>query len=333
VDSSPLFSPEELTIHESAKFYYNSGFNVLPVKMEQDKKTKKFSKKPDLTEYAKYHKERMEKWYTGDVHWCNVNAVGIMQSLPNNDGLYLGVIDLDNKGQDSKIGEIHAYFLEQLNPEIKRCMSKTANNGMHLYFYSSKPIEGNTSHHDSTGIEILGGKRFIVVYPSLNYTKPSANDAPVIENYEEMKTALQKTINHFSLENKKTNTNSFPPHSHSPTILSRGQRPAACASSVFSDSAVNVHSLRLCACLKMALGNNLTGSLGHDVRMAIAAELLTNGYSVDVVVECFRGQSDFDVDVSRRQVLSLVGHKPRKCDTLKSYGLCEGVKCKRKREI
>jgi hypothetical protein len=301
--------------------------------MEQDKKTKKFNKIPDLKEYAKYHKERMEKWHTGDVFWYNVNAVGIMQALPNNDGLYLGAIDLDNKTKDSKITEIQSYFLEQLNPEIKSCMSKTANNGMHLYFYSPKPIDGNTRHHDSTGIEILAGKRFIVVYPSLNYTKPTSNDALVMENYEEIETALQKTINHFSLEEKKTAVNSYilsPSILHAPNPSRRGlSEPNVFC--IHHNDAVNVYTLKMRPCLREVLKSDLFGTVGHNVRVAVAVELLANGYSVDEVVSCFSGQKDFDVNVSRRQVESLRGYNHYRCEKLKSFGICEGVKCKYKK--
>lgn len=61
----------------------------------------------------------------------------------------------------------------------------------------------------------------------------------------------------------------------------------------------------------------LKGTCGHSLRMAVAVEYLTQGHSEEDVAKLFQTQIDYDHDKSVYQVKSLIGHKPRKCETIR----------------
>jgi len=71
-------------------------------------------------------------------------------------------------------------------------------------------------------------------------------------------------------------------------------------------------------CLKNALGEELEGSNGHAMRVAIACEALNCGLSEDETVELFKGQRDFVREVSAKNVrfVFMKGYKSWSCKTI-----------------
>jgi len=77
--------------------------------------------------------------------------------------------------------------------------------------------------------------------------------------------------------------------------------------------------------------------LGHQQRFAVVGEYKAVGFSIDKIVDVFRNMSDFDPDITRKQIRSIWDKSaPYKCDTLRGLGLCipncpikNGIKSKR----
>jgi len=86
-------------------------------------------------------------------------------------------------------------------------------------------------------------------------------------------------------------------------------------------------------CIEKALSLPLHGDKGHMMRLGIAAEFLNKGYSVDQVVDLFRGQTDFDRDTSHKKVVDVKErYKPFKCKTIRELGFCLGDSCQKERK-
>jgi DNA primase large subunit len=60
------------------------------------------------------------------------------------------------------------------------------------------------------------------------------------------------------------------------------------------------------------------------MRLAVAREFLAAGYSVDEVVQLFKGQADFNPDKTRYYVEHAARNpaKPFRCETIRRLGFC-----------
>jgi len=96
---------------------------------------------------------------------------------------------------------------------------------------------------------------------------------------------------------------------------------------------------RVRACIEAALSLPLHTGAGHKMRIAVAAEYLHRGASVDQVVELFKSQVDFGDGSKTRyyvQDIARKGYKPFRCETIRELGFCLSSDCplhkKRKRK-
>lgn len=73
-------------------------------------------------------------------------------------------------------------------------------------------------------------------------------------------------------------------------------------------------------CMKSLLKSStlLEGHQGHEMRVAIASEARNIGLTIEQAVELFRGQSDFNFDITRKNVEYIYGqqYSPYRCDKL-----------------
>ncbi|HIP62813.1 MAG TPA: hypothetical protein EYH04_01635 [Archaeoglobus profundus] len=85
-------------------------------------------------------------------------------------------------------------------------------------------------------------------------------------------------------------------------------------------------------CMKKIISDLKNGlNVPHSARFAIAAFLLNIGVEIDKIVELFKTAPDFDEDKTRYQVEHIAGMRGKgvqyicpSCDTMKSYGNCNG---------
>lgn len=90
-------------------------------------------------------------------------------------------------------------------------------------------------------------------------------------------------------------------------------------------------------CMAYAIAGVRNGvNLAHSMRFAMTSFLLTIGMSVDDILNMFNVSPDFDVEKTRYQVEHIAGdsgtkYTPPSCDTMKTYGNCQGADelCKR----
>jgi DNA primase large subunit len=83
-------------------------------------------------------------------------------------------------------------------------------------------------------------------------------------------------------------------------------------------------------CIEAALKEQLNGSDGHDMRVAIVSEALAFGKSQDEIVRLFAGQDDFDETITAKYVVDIAsrGYIPWRCETLQdrcsNFICCDG---------
>ncbi len=90
------------------------------------------------------------------------------------------------------------------------------------------------------------------------------------------------------------------------------------------------NSMKMRPCIVAALGRQLNGGEGHDMRIAVVCEALASGKSRDEIVKMFSGQADYDEATTAMHVDYTInrGYHPWKCSTLRNR--CPGlVDCER----
>lgn len=77
-------------------------------------------------------------------------------------------------------------------------------------------------------------------------------------------------------------------------------------------------------CLEAALNADLEAKEGHSIRIAIAAEYLKAGFSLEQTAELFKNQTDFSFEKSVYYVQDILArkYKPFKCATIRELGFC-----------
>ena len=77
-------------------------------------------------------------------------------------------------------------------------------------------------------------------------------------------------------------------------------------------------------CLSAALKADLTAKEGHSVRIAVAVEYLSAGYTSEQTAELFKNQSDYNFEKSLYYVQDILrrGYKPFKCASIHELGFC-----------
>lgn len=84
-------------------------------------------------------------------------------------------------------------------------------------------------------------------------------------------------------------------------------------------------------CVVAAINQQLNGSSGHDMRVAIVCEALASGKSREETTELFSGQNDFDQEITAKHVDYIVdhGYRPWNCETLQQRcaGLVDCANC------
>jgi hypothetical protein len=77
-------------------------------------------------------------------------------------------------------------------------------------------------------------------------------------------------------------------------------------------------------CIDAALCADLSGTAGHSMRIAIAAEFLNKGFSAEQTAELFSNQTDYNFEKSLYYIrdISARNYRPYKCATIRKLGFC-----------
>lgn len=85
-------------------------------------------------------------------------------------------------------------------------------------------------------------------------------------------------------------------------------------------------------CIKQMIEDNvqMTGTQGHAMRIAVVAELSNSGWTFDDICKVFQKQMDYDDDMTRSQVQSVLHYNRMRCATLRikcsTFIKCKGCK-------
>jgi len=300
MSNSPTPNKDSDLLKQTALKWRIEGLNIRPVLIDrfdpvEHKWIKNFNK---WGSYKDLHTREQTVEEFEAIPFTEINGIALMLSRPLLSGLWLGVLDFDFKNQPAEAVKLGKTILEELKIQYPTQEETTINEGNHLYYLSTIPPRYVNKYRDNSCIELLGGERLCVCAPTLNYTITNPDTSIVhVENIEAIFEDLMKKHNVLANTAKKEEKlqNSTPT-----TTINTSIRP----------------------CVTQVLNNQLAGDLGHSMRLAIAAEYLNKGKTVEETVKVFEGQSDFDYSTTLTQVQSVNGKLPHKCSSIKEYGYC-----------
>jgi P4 family phage/plasmid primase-like protien len=169
-------------IKEYAEIWYKRGFNVIPLKKE-----KKSGKLIPMIEWHEFIKRRQTEEEFRSIKWERADGLAIvMPEYPIN-GYYVGVVDQDT----------HEGHPNRVTPEAeekgKKVMSKmpityferSLHHGQHNFYRSKKPVK-NENFLTEAGLELIGSKKLIIVYPTPGYEKMNDNPFTIVEDLNQI---------------------------------------------------------------------------------------------------------------------------------------------------
>jgi len=168
-------------LEAAAREWFNQGFNVVAVRYEVDSDGK-VSKKP-LVEWNRWINRRQTLEEFEAQLWDRADGFAIVCSWPNNEGLYLAVVDFDVKkvsGEAKRRGE---KLLERF--PITR-IEQTVSGGLHYIYLSRVKPSPISETHDRYALELIAGPKLCVISPSKGYRLLNDNPPRIVEDAEEL---------------------------------------------------------------------------------------------------------------------------------------------------
>lgn len=160
-------------VRATAKAYYESGLDIVPLQLPE--------KKP-LVEWKKWQTERQTKQEFNNLPFDHANGFAVICGKPNNEGLYLSVVDHDVKNLESQIIEKGNEILKDF-PTTQT--EKTANKGTHSVYYSRMKVQTVSNFHDDCALELLAENKLCIMAPSQGYSRLNDNSPTIMPDVEE----------------------------------------------------------------------------------------------------------------------------------------------------
>lgn len=160
-------------LRAAATAYYESGLDIVPLELPE--------KKP-LVEWKKWLTERQTRQEFDSLPLDRANGFAVICGKPNNEGLFLSVVDHDIKNLDSQIIEKGKEILKDF-PTTQN--EKTANNGTHSVYYSRTKAQTVSIFHDECALELLAENKLCIMAPSQAYVRLNDNSPTIIPDMEE----------------------------------------------------------------------------------------------------------------------------------------------------
>lgn len=168
-------------IIEAANNFHKLGLAVFPVEYLTEKNGK-VNKKPYGTTWEQWNQRDQTDEEFKALDFTRCYAIGVVLGRKTKEGLYLGCVDYDVKGNQSEESKRIGKEIFKEFPTTKT--ESTLNKGLHAYFLSRNPISNLKKYHDSTALELLGKGHFSVISPSKGYILENDNGFTVIEHLE-----------------------------------------------------------------------------------------------------------------------------------------------------
>ena len=274
---------EPITTEElraAATAYYESGLDIVPLQLPE---------KEPLVRYKKWYVERQTKEEFDSLPLDRCNGFAVICGKPNNEGLYISVVDHDVKPPMTE--EAIAKGKEILKDFPITQLEGTGNKGTHNVYYSRTKAQTVSTFHDDCALELLAENKLCVMAPSQGYVRLNDNTPTVVPDIEEK---FYSTLKLHGLTERKTK----------PTTITKPR----------------LENNRVRFCCREALTRD--NHIDHLMRLAIASEYKRAGYSNEDIVQLFKSQDDYDHDKCLVQVESADPSKAARSETIREYGYC-----------
>ncbi|MDR0470251.1 MAG: hypothetical protein LBH79_00825 [Nitrososphaerota archaeon] len=308
-------------LKQAAAYWHNQGLAVFPIATYWNKQKEKWGKNL-CYRWQKWQTEPQTPSEFNSINWqsmlCRnpketdpakrvydpIDGFALVITRKANNGCYLRFIDYDPKGEASiETKALGKNILAEILQQHPTLIEGTINGGTHAYYWSLIPCDYNPNYSKSCCLELLGGERCTVVTPTTGYQ--ILNTDMEIAQIDDLQTLFISAMKRHKVPLNKT----LKSYISSSTTLS---------------ATVNTQRLSYSVrpCTTVALKQQLGGSLGHSMRLNIAAKYLSLGVAFEHIVELFKDQNDFDRSTTLTQVDSVAGHAPHTCESILSYGYC-----------
>jgi hypothetical protein len=165
----------------AARDWFNKGFNVVAVRFELEADGK-VSKKP-LAEWSKWINQRQTLEEFEAQPWSIADGFGVVCSYPNNEGLYLAVVDYDVKKVSEEVKRKGGMLFERF--PITR-IEQTVSGGLHRIYLSRVKPRPISQYHKEYALELIAGPKLCVMAPSKGYKALNDNQPRIVEDAEEL---------------------------------------------------------------------------------------------------------------------------------------------------
>ncbi|MCJ7560799.1 phage/plasmid primase, P4 family, partial [Candidatus Bathyarchaeota archaeon] len=132
--------------------------------------------------WKKWQTQRQTRQEFDTLPLTRANGFALICGKPNNEGLFLSVVDHDVKNLDSKVIEKGKEILKDF-PITQ--LEGTANKGTHKVYYSRTKVQTISLFHDECALELLAEKKLCIMAPSQGYVRLNDNSPTVLPDMEQ----------------------------------------------------------------------------------------------------------------------------------------------------
>lgn len=139
-------------------------------------------KKP-LVQWKKWETERQTRQEFDSLPLDRCNGFAVICGKPNNEGLYLSVVDHDVKPPMAQEAIVKGKEILKDFPITQ--LEGTGNKGTHSVYYSKTKVQTISFFHDDCALELLAENKLCVMAPSQSYVRLNDNTPTVLPDMEE----------------------------------------------------------------------------------------------------------------------------------------------------
>ncbi|MEM3908279.1 MAG: bifunctional DNA primase/polymerase, partial [Nitrososphaerota archaeon] len=154
-------------LEQEAQHWHALGIPVVAMK----------SKQP-LAEWGKWIEGVQTKEEFEAQPWAQADGFAIVCGVRTSIG-YIAAIDFDHKNKAADAIRLGEEIVKRL-PKTR--VESTINNGLHLLYFSRKPVGNDSKHSEKCALELLGKGRICIMAPSVGYSVLSDVEPAVVEN-------------------------------------------------------------------------------------------------------------------------------------------------------
>ncbi|MDR0493836.1 MAG: DUF5906 domain-containing protein [Nitrososphaerota archaeon] len=297
-------------VKDAATFWHQQGLPAIPIEIGWNKANRTYDKIVKVSSYAQWHNQPQTQQEFDTLNW-QYNGYGIITTNTASNGYYLRTIDYDPKHfdkldiSDEEKETRKAAGLKILHATVEAYPSfteKTPNGGIHVRYWSRKNCQHIQTYLEATGLELLGGRRYLATYPSEHYSILEDQPIAIVDDIE--------AIFHDAMKKHQTPS----------PILKLPQTEPSDASADNKKTADK--TLPPCIATALKQSKHPHGGYGHLMNLAIAAHMKKAKYTDDEIIEAFLQFEDPDLNKISIGVDSADPAKAAGCTSIKTWNYC-----------